>query len=430
MTLLIILFIFVCELTMTTSQAQAIDRDLARQYFTEMNEIAEQDAGSLWGHSLVGPIIFINPMTREIVASQADGVGQLVQAGDVYVGKLPKNVNVAYTAMDWAGVRWTMLMWPFFDDPVMRRTTMVHESYHRIQPQVGLPMLDPVSDHLAETEARIWLQMEWRALSVALAMDGSARQTAVADALTFRVFRRSLYPGAAEKERVLEMNEGVAEYTGVRLGGGESPSDLAREKLKEAEGQDTYVRNFAYTSGAAYGLLLDDSDDTWRTSIGPDDDLGLLLAKATGVDLPADLEAQSKRRALSYDGKVLREAEEELGRAREERMRAYRERLVDGPVLRIEPKGKRSFSMSPQNMQSMGDLGTVYPTLRVASNWGILEVDGGALMNAARSLIRVEAPTKTEGDPIVGPGWTLELKAGWALRPGEREGDWALVEVH
>jgi phage tail protein X len=59
--------------------------------------------------------------------------------------------------------------------------------------------------------------MEWRALERALRQTGPARSAAIADALLFRTYRRTLFPDSAKNENALELNEGLAEYTGVRL---------------------------------------------------------------------------------------------------------------------------------------------------------------------------------------------------------------------
>lgn len=63
----------------------------------------------------------------------------------------------------------------------------------------------------------------------------------------------------------MELHEGLAEYTGVRL-----PLDpenrIARTvsllDRRSAE-RPTFVRSFAHLSGLAYGLLLDELDPDW-----------------------------------------------------------------------------------------------------------------------------------------------------------------------
>ncbi len=64
------------------------------------------------GKTLYGPMLFVQPESRAVVANEADASGLLQKQGDVYAGVLPKDVMIANTAVDWAGKRWTMVMWP------------------------------------------------------------------------------------------------------------------------------------------------------------------------------------------------------------------------------------------------------------------------------------------------------------------------------
>jgi hypothetical protein len=88
---------------------------------------------------------------------------------------------------------------------------MIHELFHRIQPQLGLFVPDLPNEHLDTPDGRYWMQLEWKALSRALDSSGEIRLTAVRDALAFRAARRGRFAGAAESERVLEINEGLAQ---------------------------------------------------------------------------------------------------------------------------------------------------------------------------------------------------------------------------
>ena len=88
-----------------------IDPAQAKQYFDEAGRICQRDAGNLWGKSLCAPMIFADPQTRTVVASQADGESRLKPQDGVFVGSLTPEVNIANTAMTWSGVKWTMIMW-------------------------------------------------------------------------------------------------------------------------------------------------------------------------------------------------------------------------------------------------------------------------------------------------------------------------------
>ncbi len=50
----------------------------------------------------------------------------------------------------------------------------------------------------------------------------------------------------------------------------------------------------------------------------------------------------------------------------------------------------------------------------------------GALMSSTVDRVTDPAPAGLGAQPITGDHWTLELKEGWTLVPGERKGDYAL----
>src|SRR5258708_7760739 len=248
-------------------QEPAIDHALARQYFAEAKSISDKDNGALWTVSLCGPLLFVNPDTRDAVANQADLDEKLKPVDGVFAGKARHSLGVANTAVTWAGVEWTMVMWPppQYKSPRMR--LMLHECFHRVQKRIGLPPADPMNGHLDSLDGRIWLQMEWRALEHAFWQRGDERRRDIADALYFRNFRRSLFPAAAARENTLEMHEGMAEYTGMKLSTS-SPEEfavVAASALRSAPARtQSYARSFAYTSGPAYGGLLDAGNPLWR----------------------------------------------------------------------------------------------------------------------------------------------------------------------
>ena len=74
------------------------DLERAGEYFREVDELCRADGGQLWGVSLAGPVMIVDPATRVVFANHADAEGQLKQEGNVFVGTLPANVPIANTA--------------------------------------------------------------------------------------------------------------------------------------------------------------------------------------------------------------------------------------------------------------------------------------------------------------------------------------------
>ena len=419
-----------------TARAQdtAIDVSKAAQYFEEARRISTADGGRLWGVALYGPMMFVDPASREVVANQAGAGGELTQHGAVWTGKLLAEIGLANTALQWAGVHWTMVMWPL---PVYRRNRealMLHECFHRVQDQLGLPGRDVVNSQLDTRDGRIWLQLEWRALERALAdfEDGERRVAALTDALLFRAWRRSLFPGAAEKENALEMNEGLAEYTGQRLANptlGELRA-AAIVTLSEGPGRSSFGRSFAYISGPAYGALLDSAPGggagAWRKGLKPDTDIGWLANRAYRVLLGSPTEAAAMSAARAYDGDEVIARERERDARRQAVLASARARFVDGPVLILPAAKDIYYTFDPNSVTSIDEELTLYTPVNVTDEWGVLECEKGAVLVREKGKIvraQVPAPADPAARPVKLDGCSLELHAGWTLAPGTRAGD-------
>lgn len=399
-------------------------RRAAAAALEEAEATCRADGGALWGRSLCGPVLLVDPATRNVWASRADEANHLKRDGEIFTGKLPNEVNIANTATEWAGVKWTMIMLPLPKEEAARRTLIAHELWHRIQDEVGFPASGAANSHLDTRDGRFWLQLEWRALAAALSTQGDERKIRIADAALFRARRRQLFENAAREEREMELHEGLAEYTGVKLSGA---ADVARyvvdENLKAAPMKKTFIRSFAYANGPAYGVLLDAAGEEWRKTLRTGDDIAQLLFERSGIELPDGFAAAAEERARIYGGADLAASEDERERMRRAVIADYRARFVDAPVLRI-PLRKMNMQFDPGNLVALDDHGTVYPNIRIVDVWGVLTVtSGGALMSADFSRVTVPAPENSEGSVIDGNGWKLELKDGWAAAAGERSGD-------
>lgn len=407
----------------------AMDPSTANRYFHEAQVLSQREGGRLWGVLLYGPMLFVDEGSRAVIANGPDAQGVLRQQGTVWEGRLPAGVGASNTATDWSGTRWTMVLWPLPGDRHGREKLLMHECFHRIQSHLDLQVQDRPCGHLDTKEGRIWLQLEWRALGEALVSRGTAQHRAIQDALRFRAYRRSLFPEAAEAERDLELQEGLAEYTGIRASARSTPQAIADAlvDLNHYAQMPTFVRSFAYASGPAYGLLLDAAAPGWRTRLHGRPDLGELLQKAEGIKVPPTSKEQALGRAVHYGWAELAQDEARREDERHSRVAAYEARLVDGPVL-ILPRTKAfRYSFDPRNLTPLGDLGTVYPTLDASDLWGTLEALSGALLSA--DDLRLPAPEDHHAAPFKGAGWSLTLAPGWILGPGARTGDVRVVQV-
>ena len=412
----------------------AIDPGRAQALFKEAARLCGQDGGKVWQHSLCGPILLVDWTDNSAVANRADPGGVLQAAGPVFVGTLPPDVIIASTPIEWGGMRWTELIWPLPDDVAHRHVTLSHELFHRAQNELGMLQRDGGNLHLDTLEGRILLQLEWHALAEALvAPDAGARRVAISDALLFRHERYRLFPDAQSEESALELNEGVAEYTGVRVG---LPTAAERTAyaLRDLEAfvqSPTFVRSFAYATGPAWGLLLDQADPAWRVKLAA----AMKTPNAPGLDqllqaaskLPEPAAATVKAREAFYDD-TLRPRELARDQARQAHQAELKARLVDGPVLRLALAGNHaSYQFNPQTLEAMGTSGVVYPTMKLSADWGVLAVEQGALLDKAMTVAAVSVAGGAP-DHLQGPGWKLTLNKGWHVAPGERAGDFVVAK--
>ena len=273
--------------------------------------------------------------------------------------------------------------------------------------------------------------MEWRALERALRQTGPARRAALADALLFRSYRRSLFTDSATNENALELNEGLAEYTGVKLSSADLPETVVRADiiLRQARNNPTFARSFAYISGPAYGALLDLSGRRWRVDLSPSADLGVLLQQRYGIRIRASESAA--RAALSrYEGEEIVTIETQQEQRRKQQIADARKKFLDSPVLILPLTADVQYSYDPNNVIGIDASNTVYPTMRLVDPWGVLTVSNGAWLerDATGHLARarVPAPADLSARPLKGEGWSLELASGWEVVPGERPGDLTL----
>lgn len=394
--------------------AGQVEEARANAYFEEAKTLCERDAGKLWGVALCGPMVFADASTRSRATN--------LKAPE---GPAPPTLGYVNAPVKWGDAYWAAYVWSMLpsDDASARGRMLIHELFHRVQPELGLLLGGPQNSHLESIEGRYWIQLEWRALARALAAKGVERTEAARDALAFRAARRARLPEAGENERVDELREGLAQYTGTALafpGREEAVRDGIRQ-LGEAAKAPSFVRTFSYASGTAYGLLLDDWAPGWTRRLRPSDDLGLLLAQAALLSPDMTIADQA---ALRYGAIQLRTAEEERRTREEARVAELKKRFVDGPVV-IVPRG-RGAVISTVGVTSIPGHGTVFFSYRVSAEWGSLEATG-VLESVDGATLRLPASFRPEGERLIGEGWTINVAPGWGLAPGSRSGDFELA---
>ena len=405
-----------CLLTVPSRARGQVDSTLARSYFKEAAALCERDGGKLWGVSLCGPMVFADAATQTIATSQP--------APDA---PRPKGLGFLNAPVTWGETKWSAYVWTIISsrDAQERGVLLIHELFHRIQPELKLMAGVAENDHLDTVDGRYWMQLEWRALSRAITSSGAKRAEAIRDALAFRRTRQSAFPVAARAEAADEIREGLAEYTGIVVATSSTADAIAIavRRLANAEQEVSFVRRFHAASGPAYGLLLDAFAPGWTHRITAADDLAQMLTAAAKIEPAGDAAAAASR----YHGAELRAAEEKLDVERQARIATLKARFVDGPVL-IVPR-PTSSAQNNTGATPIPNVGTVVMEYRATPAWGSVTATGGVLVLTKGGVMHLTTPFQTSGSTLSGEGWTITLAAGWTVRPGKRTGDFEIAKA-
>lgn len=399
-------------------QAQTIDSAarLASTYFKE----AEAGAGThqVWPVPLYGPMLFVDLSTRVAYANMPDSAGALKPAGDIYEGILPNDVLIANTTIVWGGRKWAVMLWPLPTDRDDRVNLMLHESFHRIQQQLGLPMQNPTVGHLGTMNGRIYFMLELRALEAALKKHVDQRAKDLENALIFREKRRELFPSTFGAERELELGEGLPEYTGMILGRSEEhilPHLYAT--IDTAENRKSLIRAAAYITGPVYGYLLYQKSPAWTLKVDSNSDLPALIAHYYHILIPKKVtDAQIVKLEKEYHADDMIATEKLKEEKRLQLVAQYTDFFIKQPALTIT-LSKMHINFNPNTLFDLGGYGTVYPTAEIRDEWGHLTVTAtGMLMKDWHVVTLSAAGITSNGNELAGNGWKIILNDGWKLR--------------
>lgn len=391
---------------------------------------AEEQAVDLWNRDMYGPILLVNPKTREIFANYPDGGGALQRDGNVYHGTLPAYVNIYNTITDWNGREWAMVMLPLPDNKQDRIDVMAHELFHVAQASLGFGGYSPDNSHLDDKNGRILMRLEIEALRKALESTSTYdMRKHVLNAMIFREYRYTLFPQGKITENLLELNEGLAEYTGVMVANRTREEALYHfERYINASVKfTTLVRSFAYVTIPIYGYLLQQSDKYWNKRITSQTNLADFFIQDFGLTLPSDLPSVERSIEDSYDGALIRAEETNRQTARETQVEKYRDEFVNRPHFEIGLENKR-IQFDPTGVIPLDDKGNVYVKIRIVDNWGILDVQNGALLSPHWDKITVGNPTNVDGNNVSGDGWTLQLYEPYTIIEDYNTGNYSLTK--
>ncbi|MDP4188552.1 MAG: hypothetical protein Q8905_10920, partial [Bacteroidota bacterium] len=408
--------IFSLSWTILLNAQNSMPLDSLGFQFEKVKEICKRDDGKLWGKSLYGPILVINKTLKWVVANQPDSLGQLKKIGNVYVGKYPENSIVACGVTSFAGRSWMVMTYPFdAEDSFELYRIYIHESFHRIQEDLGLNCNGYNNRHMDKMEARIYLDLEWQALLKAIISSDEDRNIAIKDALLFRQARRQLFPGADTMESRFEIHEGLADYTAFKLccnSETELKEKLLKRKSWYINNEGSCVRTFGYFSGFLYAYLLDETGTSWQKKLKCGDDLGTLLQHLLKIDLSIDTSNWFNQSKSRYPYEDICNQELKIHNKKEKILSDYKIKFTQKSVLQIDLiSASYGIYSSPYPIDS---LGAVYPVIDISDKWGILKVKEGGCLISKSAVVTAEGLI-IDNQSIQGQGWTLKLNNDWSI---------------
>ena len=412
------------------AQSSKYSADEIVTFFNQIREATESHT-TLWDKDIYGPVLLVDPQTREAFANVQDANKELTTKDGVFVGILPRELPVSNTDITWNGTRWAMLELPLPEKRYDRIDLATHELFHSAQPSLGFKPLREENNHLDLKDGRIYLRLELAALEAALRANRlNKSEEHLRNALIFRKYRQMIYRGSQVSENSLEILEGLATYTGQIMSGRDKWEwrEYLIHRINSFEETPSFVRSFAYETTPVYGFFLQQKDYFWNKKVDNETDLTDFFSEAFGMDSRILLQTYVKQVAEDYDWRKIVDQETKRAVTNNSVLDEYRDKFLDQPHLEIRLEDMK-MSFNPKNLVPLDeDEGTVYPTVTINDNWGVLTVkEGGALLRSDWRWVSVSKPLEITEELITGDGWEIELNEGYQIQEMS-DGNYLLIK--
>ena len=373
--------VLVLILCVSCSQSNSNSMEKAAPCFENLKKVSDADNGKLWGKTLYGPTMFVDVQTRNLVANQQNKENSFEQKGDLFFGQLPEDIIIANTSISYCGEDWTCVIWDDSRDLLTSTQLLIHESLHRIQDEIGLPSCGSSNQHLDETEGELQLKLELGILKDLLQNDSKDLTEGLRDAMTVRKYRQTMFPNGNENQ--FECHEGMAEYTAFKLLPLDNDNEAIRKGLVAAaitKGMDGsgFGNSFAYLTGPAYGLLIDEMIPDWRNGIRSGKTIPDVIS--TEVAIPDTVEnAEIERISARYNLTEYLNKERSRLEARDKEDAELRDRFSESKWLVI-PNDNINFGFNPsERLVAYDTIGVICNTMQLRGSFGTLEVGNGIM---------------------------------------------------
>ena len=403
--------VLVLILCVSCSQSNSNSMEKAAPCFENLKKVSDADNGKLWGKTLYGPTMFVDVQTRNLVANQQNKENTFTQKGNLYFGQLPEDIIIANTSISYCGEDWTCVIWDGSRDLLTSTQLLIHESLHRIQDEIGLPSCGSSNQHLDETEGELLLKLELGILKDLLQNDSKDLTEGLRDAMTVRKYRQTMFPNGNENQ--FECHEGMAEYTAFKLLPLDNDNEAIRKGLVAAaitKGMDGsgFGNSFAYLTGPAYGLLIDEMIPDWRNGIRSGKTIPDVIS--TEVAIPDTVEnAEIERISARYNLTEYLNKERSRLEARDKEDAELRDRFSESKWLVI-PNDNINFGFNPsERLVAYDTIGVICNTMQLRGSFGTLEVGNGIMRTHNwSSFIIPYSEDHCDAKISLNPGYAIE----------------------
>ena len=403
--------VLVLILCVSCSQSNSNSMEKAAPCFENLKKVSDADKGKLWGKTLYGPTMFVDVQTRNLVANQQNKENSFEQKGDLFFGQLPEDIIIANTSISYCGEDWTCVIWDDSRDLLTSTQLLIHESLHRIQDEIGLPSCGSSNQHLDETEGELQLKLELGILKDLLQNDSKDLTEGLRDAMTVRKYRQTMFPNGNENQ--FECHEGMAEYTAFKLLPLDNDNEAIRKGLVAAaitKGMDGsgFGNSFAYLTGPAYGLLIDEMIPDWRNGIRSGKTIPDVIS--TEVAIPDTVEnAEIERISARYNLTEYLNKERSRLEARDKEDAELRDRFSESKWLVI-PNDNINFGFNPsERLVAYDTIGVICNTMQLRGSFGTLEVGNGIMRTHNwSSFIIPYSEDHCDAKISLNPGYAIE----------------------
>jgi hypothetical protein len=382
----------ICEMTLEESLQQVAET------------LNKPESKALWNLALNAPIILVDHFNNKVFFTAVENGTVQALREEAWDERVP----LANSFFEYEGKKHVIIIHAaFMNAPCEERINLLsHEIFHLYQNSLGIKNEASVNYHMDEAQGRALLQIEMKALQQFL----SGNTGSLSDALHIRAYRQRLYP--ENNEDMYELNEGLAEYTGIRL----SMPDL-REYVKQRLNYDIargYTNAFGYHTGAAYAIVLDELYPEWRQDRELTQGLVHLIGKAQPQYVATPDENTIAQLLAQYHyASIVANEEAELHSFGD--IAQFQALLKpETPKLRLTNQNIH-FTYNPNDRVISLNDAVLLRNMTVAGEWGQATVKSGIVRLNNWSAFYLLPPTGITANIIQGDHYEMKLNPGWKV---------------